>query len=112
MRFADPLAEPGEADLTAHVDFARLAAAAASCGAAVHGPVPQGDFLRALGIEARAGALRARASEAEAAAVDSALARLTDDAPRGDGRPVQGHGDLASAPDRPARLPPLDHDAF
>ena len=51
----------------------------------MHGPVPQGDFLRALGIEARAGALRARASEAEAAAVRSALARLTDDAPRGMG---------------------------
>ena len=28
-RFADPLAEPGEADLTAHVDFAALAQAAA-----------------------------------------------------------------------------------
>ena len=110
--FADPLAEPGEADLTAHVDFARLAAAAGSCGAAVHGPVPQGDFLRALGIEARAGALRARASEAEAAAVDSALARLTDDAPRGMGGLFKAmaisHPRLTALPG----FPPLDHDAF
>jgi NADH dehydrogenase [ubiquinone] 1 alpha subcomplex assembly factor 7 len=83
--FADPLAEPGEADLTAHVDFARLAAAARSGGAAVHGPVPQGDFLRALGIETRAEALRARASKSEAAAIKNALDRLTDDAPRGMG---------------------------
>ena len=39
---ADPLAEPGTADLTAHVDFAALAAAARAAGAAVHGPLPQG----------------------------------------------------------------------
>jgi NADH dehydrogenase [ubiquinone] 1 alpha subcomplex assembly factor 7 len=78
--FADPLAEPGEADLTVHVDFARLAATARECGALVHGPVPQGDFLRALGIETRASALLARASAAQAAEIDSALRRLTDDA--------------------------------
>jgi SAM-dependent MidA family methyltransferase len=79
--FADPLAEPGEADLTVHVDFARLAEAARSRGAAVHGPVPQGGFLRALGIEARARALQARATPAQAAEIDSALYRLTDAGP-------------------------------
>ena len=48
---ADPLAEPGSADLTAHVDFAALAAAGARrAGAAVHGPVPQGLFLARLGL--------------------------------------------------------------
>ena len=73
--FADPLAEPGEADLTAHVDFAALARAARRAGAAVHGPVPQGDFLRALGIEARAARLRA-ADPSAAGAVDLALDRL------------------------------------
>jgi SAM-dependent MidA family methyltransferase len=76
--FADPLAEPGEADLTAHVDFARIAASARECGALVHGPVAQGDFLRALGIEARARALQAKASDAQKADIDSALRRLTD----------------------------------
>jgi SAM-dependent MidA family methyltransferase len=75
--FADPLAEPGEADLTAHVDFAMLAGTARREGAAVHGPVTQGEFLRALGIEARAARLRSTATPAQAAAIEAALARLT-----------------------------------
>lgn len=50
---ADPLADPGSADLTAHVDFAALAEVARGKGAQVWGPVDQGQFLRALGIEAR-----------------------------------------------------------
>ncbi len=52
-RHADPLAAPGQADLTAHVDFQALAEAASEAGAALHGPVTQGAFLTALGIEAR-----------------------------------------------------------
>ena len=47
---ADPLAEPGNADLTAHVDFAALAAAATQAGASVHGPLAQGLFLARLGL--------------------------------------------------------------
>ena len=62
----DPLAAPGEADLTAHVDFAALAQLAAEAGLAVHGPVPQADFLRALGLDRRAEALmRANPERAE-----------------------------------------------
>jgi NADH dehydrogenase [ubiquinone] 1 alpha subcomplex assembly factor 7 len=53
----DPFAAPGEADLTAHVDFATMAAIARSRGAKWLGTVPQGAWLRALGIEARAEAL-------------------------------------------------------
>ncbi|TDL81955.1 class I SAM-dependent methyltransferase [Palleronia sediminis] len=49
-----PLDNPGQADLTAHVDFAAIAAAA-PC--AVAGPVPQGVWLERLGITARAQAL-------------------------------------------------------
>jgi SAM-dependent MidA family methyltransferase len=75
--FADPLAAPGEADLTVHVDFSRIAEAARTERAHVHGPVRQGDFLRTLGIEARAAALRAAASTAQAAGIDAALRRLT-----------------------------------
>src|SRR5207244_11581181 len=52
--FADPLKNPGEADITAHVDFQALARAAEDVGARVHGPVTQGDFLKRLGIETRA----------------------------------------------------------
>ena len=47
-RFADPLRDPGEADLTAHVDFCGLAHAARAAGARVHGPVPQGEWLARL----------------------------------------------------------------
>jgi len=51
----DPLAEPGAADLTAHVDFEALALAAAP---AMHTRLtPQGVFLERLGIAARAEAL-------------------------------------------------------
>src|SRR5690606_6314258 len=74
-RYADVLATPGEADLTAHVDFAAFAEAARATGAAVHGPLPQGRFLRALGIEVRAEALR-RAAAPDPAAIDSATRRL------------------------------------
>jgi NADH dehydrogenase [ubiquinone] 1 alpha subcomplex assembly factor 7 len=71
---ADPLAEPGTADLTALVDFSALAVAAAT--AEVLGPVGQGHFLRALGIESRAAAL-AQAAPERSAEVAAALARLT-----------------------------------
>jgi SAM-dependent MidA family methyltransferase len=83
--FADPLERPGEADLTAHVDFAAFAAACRSGGAATFGPETQGDWLRALGIEARAAALAARATPAQARAVHAALQRLTDSQPTGMG---------------------------
>jgi len=52
-RPVSPLVEAGTADLTAHVDFGALAATARAQGAAVWGPVTQGDFLRALGLQAR-----------------------------------------------------------
>jgi NADH dehydrogenase [ubiquinone] 1 alpha subcomplex assembly factor 7 len=75
--FADPLATPGEIDLTAHVDFQALARSADSMEARVHGPISQGDFLRRLGIEERATALKGNATEQQARDIDSALARLT-----------------------------------
>ena len=59
-RPADPLAAPGAADLTAHVDFAAVAAAAAGAGAAVTALTGQGLWLERLGISARARALAAR----------------------------------------------------
>jgi NADH dehydrogenase [ubiquinone] 1 alpha subcomplex assembly factor 7 len=52
--FADVLAEPGEDDISAHVDFAALAEAGKRGGASVHGPVSQGTLLANLGIAARA----------------------------------------------------------
>lgn len=55
--FANPFEEPGERDLTAHVDFATLGMVGHASGAIVSGPVGQGAFLCALGIDARAAAL-------------------------------------------------------
>lgn len=77
---ADPFSDPGEVDLTCHVDFTALAAAA---GVAAWGPVGQGDFLRALGIDVRASMLKARNDGRYAAAVDAAVARLTGDGAMG-----------------------------
>jgi NADH dehydrogenase [ubiquinone] 1 alpha subcomplex assembly factor 7 len=75
-RFTDPLKNPGQADVTAHVDFQALARAAEDLGARVHGPVPQGDFLRRLGIENRAISLMAKASPEVSEDISSALKRL------------------------------------
>ncbi|MBR0673544.1 class I SAM-dependent methyltransferase [Neoroseomonas soli] len=54
---ADPLGPPGAADITAHVDFAAIAAAARAAGASVQGPLPQGVFLGRLGLFSRAAML-------------------------------------------------------
>lgn len=77
-QFVDPLAFPGDSDLTAHVDFAALAKAAAQAGAEAHGPVEQGEFLHALGLEARA-AFLTRAHPEQSAALSAAVKRLTDE---------------------------------
>jgi SAM-dependent MidA family methyltransferase len=79
--FVDPLSTPGEADLTAHVDFDALAQTASRAGARAYGAIPQGDFLRRIGIEARAAKLKKVASARQAADVDSALTRLTGSGP-------------------------------
>ncbi len=80
---ADPVAEPGTVDVTAHVDFAALARAARAEGAAVFGPLPQGLFLSRLGLHARS-ALLARITPERAASLMSAAHRLA--APEGMGR--------------------------
>ena len=71
----DPFVNPGDSDLTAHVDFATLAPIAQSRGCRWLGTVPQGRWLRNLGIEARAATLAERAPQ-HAAALQSATERL------------------------------------
>jgi SAM-dependent MidA family methyltransferase len=83
--FADPLESPGAADLTAHVDFAAVAAAARGAEAMAHGPVAQGDLLQALGIDARAQRLAVGKDAVRAAEIASARDRLTDMSPTGMG---------------------------
>ncbi|MBN9582977.1 MAG: SAM-dependent methyltransferase [Afipia sp.] len=75
--FTNPLRQAGLADITAHVDFQALAHAAEDIGGRVHGPVEQGAFLKALGIETRALTLMKNASPEESLAIDAALKRLT-----------------------------------
>lgn len=75
----DPLAHPGEADLTAHVDFAPIARAAQGAGARVSRLVPQGEWLLSLGMAERARRL-AQAGDSSAMV---ALHRLTDPAEMG-----------------------------
>ncbi|MEA3538634.1 MAG: SAM-dependent methyltransferase [Pseudomonadota bacterium] len=74
---ADPLAAPGEHDLTAHVDFTALAEAARAAGVHVSPLALQGPFLLALGIDARAERL-SRSLDPEARhAIAGAMRRLT-----------------------------------
>lgn len=73
----DPFATPGEADLTAHVDFATLARIAESRGVRHVGTVGQGDFLRALGIDLRTRSLATHSPE-RAEQIEADRLRLVD----------------------------------
>ena len=67
---------PGEADLTAHVDFGQLAGAVGDCAAHL---TTQGQFLKAMGIEARAEVLAKGKDNDTCAKLDRAVQRLTSD---------------------------------
>jgi SAM-dependent MidA family methyltransferase len=88
-RHTDPLQSPGEADLTAQVDFAAFAAAMRARDFTCDGPVAQGEFLGRLGIIERASRLMA-ANPAKAAQIEADIARLT--APGGMGGRFQAIG--------------------
>ena len=72
----DALAMPGEADLTAHVDFASFVLIARDEGAKVQ-TTTQGEWLARLGLNVRAEKLKASAPE-KAEEVEAARHRLTD----------------------------------
>jgi len=76
-RYADVLANPGEQDLTSHVDFETLARATEGTGVATDGPVEQGQWLEALGIGQRTAALT-KASPERADEIVTAKVRLCD----------------------------------
>lgn len=75
-KFHPVLDNPGSADITAHVDFEALAAAAIPARA--WGPVTQAAFLTALGIQTRATMLGQSASEKVAADIAGQMRRLID----------------------------------
>ncbi|WP_299982023.1 class I SAM-dependent methyltransferase [uncultured Ruegeria sp.] len=73
----DPLDQPGQADLTAHVDFEVLAVAARASGCAHTKLTPQGVFLERLGITARAQSLAASLGGTQLEELIAAHRRLT-----------------------------------
>ncbi len=75
-RFTSLLADPGDQDLTSHVDFEAVARNARDAGAAVTSVIGQGEWLIRLGIEARAQSL-SRANPDRGSDVQAALERLT-----------------------------------
>ena len=79
----DPLATPGEADLTAHVDFDQMKQIALSRGARWVGTTTQGGWLTALGIHQRADALAEFAPQHRTALL-AARDRLVDPAQMGE----------------------------
>ncbi len=77
-RHADPLAVPGRADLTAHVDFAAFAHAARDAGVTTYGPLPQGVFLTRLGLFQRTDQLARGQPPRRALALVEAARRLAE----------------------------------
>ena len=75
-QMTDPFTHVGDSDLTAHVDFTMIGNVARQAGLRVTGPVGQGAFLKALGIDARATSL-SRGSPERAAELEQASERLT-----------------------------------
>ncbi len=80
-RFHPVLETPGEADITAHVDFEALASAAIPARA--WGPVGQGAFLTQMGIQTRAAMLAQGGGEKLAADLAGQMRRLIDPAEMG-----------------------------
>lgn len=105
-RPADPLADPGEADLTAHVDFRAIAECARAAGAAVQGPVPMGLFLVRLGLFERTDRLARGQPPGKSTALVQAASRLAE--PMHMGRLFKV---MAIADPRFSALPGLEHSA-
>jgi len=78
-KFHDPLRLPGDADLTAHVDFSALAQVAGEHPLTVSKVTTQRDFLLQMGIQERAQMLATYADKKTKAALQLAMKRLIDD---------------------------------
>lgn len=79
----DPLATPGEADLTADVDFLRLRRLSEAAGLTAHGPVTHGAFLQRLGARQRSDVL-AQANPSRAAEIAQTVETLVSPAQMGE----------------------------
>jgi NADH dehydrogenase [ubiquinone] 1 alpha subcomplex assembly factor 7 len=72
------LAAPGEADITAYVDYGAITARAAEYGLTVHAVLSQRDFLLRYGLEQRLQQLKQRAKPEQIKELESGAARLID----------------------------------
>jgi NADH dehydrogenase [ubiquinone] 1 alpha subcomplex assembly factor 7 len=97
-RYVPVLDDPGQADLTAHVDFAALSEALAAGSAQSWGPVTQRSFLTVNGALQRVATLTRGKPPAETAAISHAVTRLLDPAQMGSLFKVLA----ATSPGRPA----------
>ena len=77
-RKVDLLHEPGECDLSSHVDFAAVAAAVVRAGCPAYGLIDQALFLERLGLSTRRAKLMRNRSEAEVLVIEEAIDRLID----------------------------------
>lgn len=77
--YANPFSNPGQADLTAHVDFEQLARAATEKGLKSYGAANQGIFLMSIGLGARAQHLARSSEPAVQEQILADLTRLTAD---------------------------------
>lgn len=101
--FDDPLAHPGKADLTSHVDFDALVRAARQAGAHVAGLARQGEFLVGLGLLDRAGRLGADKTAEEQEAIRAAVERIA-----GEGQGLMGElFKVLAVTGKPAGLQPF-----
>jgi SAM-dependent MidA family methyltransferase len=73
--WVDPLSRPGRTDITAHVQFARLAGKARAAGLVADGPMTQAEFLGRLGVAERAARLMA-ANPEQAGDIEAGVQRL------------------------------------
>ncbi len=93
---ANPLQLPGRTDLTSHVDFSPLRAAANSNGCEVPQPVTQRQFLLTLGLLERAGQLGAGRPSSVQSELQQAVERLASPQGMGDLFKVMGFAAPAS----------------
>ena len=75
-KFVDPLSQPGNADISSHVDFALLKREAEFFDINFHGPIGQGIFLNEMGINERAKALEQGATSQQSKNIHGAVDRL------------------------------------
>ncbi len=74
--YCDLLETPGEADITAHVNFSEISQIAMKKNMMVHGPVSQGEYLKRLGISIREGLLKENATKLQQRDIEAAVKRL------------------------------------